>query len=404
MHEHEHEHEVTRLEKVTRLESPDWKALLREDAEHWFPEASSRERAEIERQWREQARRAATADFKYLNSLVPSVAAAGYPCRRSVDVAGQQQQRLRLVLADGTHEDERFEVSMHDALKSLFNDYAEKRGVSLRSLRFSYRGQTLFLSSVGRKSPEDLDMRDGDIIMVHDTRGSGSGAEETSDSPRRSPCKARRKNTGAIKNTAKGNKHGGGKQRRAREAPTAPPVAEAEEHKLRHSALLSRMHEEAQPRLKDIRTRLNALNLERQPPKRRKAAKREKARDGADSRIAPDAAAGGKAGRAQFLVRVGEESHLYRTARSAPPRGPGDVPVLDLHGLTREEALVALEERREAWVDRARRGAYPFVIPALIVCGGGNQILSETVQKWIKAARNVCNAPKNSLPGISRHV
>jgi hypothetical protein len=37
---------------------------------------------------------------------------------------------------------------------------------------------------------------------------------------------------------------------------------------------------------------------------------------------------------------------------------------------------------------------YPFVQPALLVCGCGNQILSETVQEWIRADDTVANAPK----------
>jgi hypothetical protein len=79
--------------------------------------------------------------------------------------------------------------------------------------------------------------------------------------------------------------------------------------------------------------------------------------------------------------------------------------VLDLHGLTREEALVKLEESLKVWVDTALKGSYPFVIPAMIVCGGGNQILSEIVQKWIKSKNNICNAPKNSiLGGVVRHT
>jgi hypothetical protein len=47
-------------------------------------------------------------------------------------------------------------------------------------------------------------------------------------------------------------------------------------------------------------------------------------------------------------------------------------------------------------MDAAMKGEYPWVIPAVIVCGGGNQILSETVEAWIREKKNVANAPKRS--------
>jgi len=63
----------------------------------------------------------------------------------------------------------------------------------------------------------------------------------------------------------------------------------------------------------------------------------------------------------------------------------------------REEAIVRLNENLEEWVVTAMEGAYPFVITAVIVCGCGSQVLSETVQEWIKSTSQVRNAPKNHL-------
>jgi hypothetical protein len=60
-----------------------------------------------------------------------------------------------------------------------------------------------------------------------------------------------------------------------------------------------------------------------------------------------------------------------------------------------EEAIARLNESLEEWVDIAMKGYDPFVITAVIVCGCGTQILSETVQGWIKSTRQVRNAPKN---------
>jgi hypothetical protein len=67
-----------------------------------------------------------------------------------------------------------------------------------------------------------------------------------------------------------------------------------------------------------------------------------------------------------------------------------------LHGYTREQALVKLDENLKIWVDTAMKGAYPFVIVVHIICGCGNLLISETVQKWIKSREKVRNAPKNA--------
>ena len=40
------------------------------------------------------------------------------------------------------------------------------------------------------------------------------------------------------------------------------------------------------------------------------------------------------------------------------------------------------------------RLVYPFVLPDTIVCGCGNQVLSKTVQEWIRSNDRVSNAPK----------
>jgi hypothetical protein len=46
-----------------------------------------------------------------------------------------------------------------------------------------------------------------------------------------------------------------------------PAIPSIEDYRWQHSMILSKLHEEVQPRLKDIRTKLNALDLERQRPK-----------------------------------------------------------------------------------------------------------------------------------------
>lgn len=303
----------------------------------------------------------------------------------------EQKKHIHLSVENGANEAECFNVPFYLPLKSFFNAYAEKRGVSLRSLRFSHNGKTLFLSGAGKRSPDELHMKDQDVIIAHDTMSSAS--EEASGTSHQTR-KESRKNTGMATNAKKRNKGKNKKKRIEREA----PAATREDDRRRHSMQLSKVHEEVQSRLKDIRVQLHALDLERQPPKQRRLSPRNRAVSRANLGVLPHFAAGAKAGRPHFMVRVGEESHLYSSSKLSPRRGPCDVPVLDLHGFTREAALVKLEESLKVWVDTAIRGSYPFVIPALIVCGGGNQILSEAVQKWIKSTKNICRAPKNTIP------
>ena len=63
-----------------------------------------------------------------------------------------------------------FDILSCTPLKAVFTSYAEKRGVSLRSLRFSsYENRPLFPSQIGKKTLSELGMGDQDIIHVHDT-------------------------------------------------------------------------------------------------------------------------------------------------------------------------------------------------------------------------------------------
>ena len=118
----------------------------------------------------------------------------------------------------------------------------------------------------------------------------------------------------------------------------------------------------------------------------------------------PLPAVGGKAGKPYFAVQVGQVRNLYKkTKPSALSSLPGAAavaaaaPTLDLHGCTREEALRRLDGHLETWINRAMRGSYPFVTSAVIVYGGGNQVLSKTVEQWIRLKKNVCNAPKGAV-------
>ena len=307
------------------------------------------------------------------------------------------ETQIQLILVCDANKDVRHVLSIGSSttLKTLFNDYAKERGDSLRTLRFSYRGSTLFLSSVGKKTPNQLNMRDQDVITVH-----GTGASQETDKGgtvsirknTRAHMEAKTNNNNQTRTTrAKGKK----KKRHMQKE----PVKTLQDWKAQHSIQLSKLHEEAHPRLKEIRIKLNSLDIKHQVPKRKRInTKKQKAKCNIDMlQMIPHSGTGSKAGKSSFRVQVGEVQNLYKTTRRSARTGRRAAASLDLHGCTREEALRQLDAHLPAWVDAAMRGSYPFVMPVTIVCGCGHQILAGTVEEWIRARPQVANAMKTTL-------
>lgn len=163
--------------------------------------------------------------------------------------------------------------------------------------------------------------------------------------------------------------------------------------KIAHSGLLTKLHEEAEPTLKAIRRRLNELNLEQKPRKKKNRAHSVAALEQDVTRF-PESDSG-RAGTPFYMINVGDTQNLYTSTKQKVPLVTSCT--VDLHGCTQSEALDTLEERLHEWIDTAMRGAYPWVISVKIVVGCGNQILSDAVRKWIKDTAGVCNAPKNHI-------
>mmetsp|Transcript_22916 Transcript_22916/g.39210 ORF Transcript_22916/g.39210 Transcript_22916/m.39210 type:complete len:526 (-) Transcript_22916:126-1703(-) len=303
--------------------------------------------------------------------------------------------QIKLILVDYTNEDERhsFETGSTIALKVLFNDYAEKRGSSLRSLRFSYAGKTLFLSSAGSKSPNELGMKDQDVIVVHHV----PKPQEASDDDKSPQKNMITKKAKKLKSQSSKRIHCKSKKTR-RHKEQAKTV---EEHMIDHSIKLTKLHEEAEiSRFKQIRQCLNNLVIERSQPKAKPKYSpiKEKAPTGISFAQYPTKEGiGGKAGKSRYVIQVGEVQNLYKTTKPSTDVSnskPSMMSELDLHGCTSKEALARLNENLKVWVDTAMQGSYPFVKQAVIVCGCGNQILSEVVENWIRENKNVAKSPR----------
>ncbi len=151
---------------------------------------------------------------------------------------------------------------------------------------------------------------------------------------------------------------------------------------------------ELHPLLKDIRTKLNDLTLQKAAPKVRKpSSRKKKGHTQPLMTLTNDNCFGGKAGQVAYPILVGETASLYKTQK--PSSAKKKLVTLDLHGLTKEEALEKLDGSLPAWVDTAMKGEYPWVIPVNVICGGGSQVLSDVVKEWIRTNRQVANRPKN---------
>jgi DNA-nicking Smr family endonuclease len=328
-------------------------------------------------------------------------------------------QQIKITLVDDTNEAERqtFDIGSSTTLKSLFNDYAEKRGISLRQLRFSFNGSMLFLSSAGHKTPEEMGMHDEDFIMVHDMTEKPQ-EETTKDNDMASPtkCKPKKNKSSNKKGKKKSSKKSSQQQQQhQRSSSFEEPTKTLKEYKIDHSRQLTKIHEEASDQFKQIRQKLNNLDIERCPKKNKKRSnKSSKNKSSGTTASQPvimnpsKEGLGGKAGKSHFVVQVGEVQHLYKSTKSSQQlqqqkrTSSMTVHTLDLHGLTVDEALVQLDESLQTWVKTAMEGCYPFVQPAVIICGCGNQVLSEVVSDWIRNNDKVSNATKSFTRSIGR--
>mmetsp|Transcript_43849 Transcript_43849/g.92216 ORF Transcript_43849/g.92216 Transcript_43849/m.92216 type:complete len:547 (+) Transcript_43849:199-1839(+) len=296
---------------------------------------------------------------------------------------------IEVVLKDEMNKESRERIEEETKLKSIFRSYANKQGVSLRSLRFKHAGKILFLSTAGNKTAEQIGIKHLDIIHVSSTTSSSNDAESScNENPsRQRQLKTPSKSKKCLRHTRRINE---------REHTHNKVTHNYEEDKILHSKNLSRVFDEVQPILKSIRQRINSLNIERTLPKQKKQCKKT-----SKAAVAPvwnpsTAGIGGKAGKSHFLVHVGDTCNLYKTTKRSATSSRKQKPIVtDLHGLNKEEALSKLDSMLPRWKETAMLGEYPFVIPVNIVCGGGNQILSEAVENWVRQNENIANAPKS---------
>jgi DNA-nicking Smr family endonuclease len=159
---------------------------------------------------------------------------------------------------------------------------------------------------------------------------------------------------------------------------------------------------ELRPQLKVIREQLAALSLQKSLPRMgRKIENIEKENSSIESTesVSKEDSYCGKAGKSVYPVLVGEVTHLYKTSKLSLRKSKPfqRITTLDLHGCSMDKALEMLHKGLHEWVEEAMKGEHPFVIPVNIICGGGNQILSEVVAQFIRDNPQVANRPRGAV-------
>eukprot|EP00956_Cyclotella_meneghiniana_P004018 scaffold4876_cov64-Cyclotella_meneghiniana.AAC.3 len=154
--------------------------------------------------------------------------------------------------------------------------------------------------------------------------------------------------------------------------------------RINHSKLLTLVFEEATELFKQQRQRLNDLAIQKNKPKEKIAKAKTNTPQSVDQCLSE---VKGKAGKTFFPVLVGHEEYLYKTFKSLT-RTKIAPHTIDLHGCSREEALTRLNKALPGWINDAMQD-FPWTLPVNIIVGGGNQLLAQVVEHWIREEKQV---------------
>ncbi|KAL7526094.1 hypothetical protein ACHAXR_001313, partial [Thalassiosira sp. AJA248-18] len=225
--------------------------------------------------------------------------------------------------------------------------------------RLKFMGKTIFLSSSGSKTLEELGITHRSFIH----------ATEIRPPPITAPPKKDKNQT--KKHTKKTGKGKGGKQSKKKRHNTChyENRRTLEDHKVDHSKRLSLVFEEVETTFKVIRQRLSNLSIKKSLPKDKTTAPEEKISNIKAERNPSLEGVGGKAGKTVYPILVGNAEQLYQSSKKSKQNAR--TLTIDLHGYTGNEATEKLDMALPTWIDTAMNGVYPFVTPVNVICGGG---------------------------------
>ena len=250
--------------------------------------------------------------------------------------------------------------------------------------RVVHKRKSLFLSSSRKKTLSNLGIKDGDSVEIggvcHAQDKKNDPIEKAAESKpwqnkkKRNAQRTKRKNCSVYTHVLSDEKS-------------------ARQHKQEHSRSMNPVLEELSPKLKAIRSRLHGLNIKKTAPKEKcHSIKATSAYQVMPTSLFIDENDVKKTRKTTttYPILVGEAANLYKTSKLSPQR----LSTIDLHGLSKKEALENLNKSLPSWVNAAMRGNNPWVLGVDIICGGGSQILSDTVKEWIRVNPQVANRPK----------
>ena len=252
--------------------------------------------------------------------------------------------------------------------------------------RVKYMGKTMFLSSSGNTSLHQLKITHRSFITLVEVKPPSQSTN--------APVAKKDKQVSTKNIGNKSTKKGGKKSKKKRREGNNYENKGHDHFKVEHSKRMSLVFEEVDAKFKDIRTRLGSLVLKNMRPKDKdKSALRKRDSSGIKLDLPPEGV-GGKAGKVLFPLLVGEVENLYVSTKKGNKQNLITLSV-DLHGCSGEDAIKILDRQLPSWVYTAHMGVHPFLIKIDVVCGGGNQVLSEHVAQWVRKNKQVANRPKS---------
>ena len=265
-------------------------------------------------------------------------------------------------------------------LMTLFESHAAQGMVnfSSRCYRIVHRGRSIFLSDGGdEKRLHELGVQDKDVIIIVEINNRNHTAKiDQSGTPNE---------ISAAKNVrSKSDIMPRPKRVSCRKSSTSYEIAIPD--RVRHSGLLTRVFQEAEPKFTKRRLYLASLAIKKCNPKTRQ--KTNQILTPTSHNISTESTCG-KPGRVYFPITVGDHNYLYRSSK-VEKNCPKTRQIVDLHGCTKSQAIEKLNKSLPKWIEFANR-SHPYTVNVDVICGGGKQLLSEAVEQWIRESRHVAN-------------
>ena len=270
-------------------------------------------------------------------------------------------------------------------LMTLFESHSAQGLVhfSPRCYRIVHRGRSIFLSDGGdERRLHELGVQDKDVIIIVEINARNDTAIiERSSTPN---------DNSAVTNVRSKKTDIRLRPKRVSCRKSNKSYEIAIPDRVHHSGLLTRVFEEAESIFAERRVRLANLAIKKCNAKTRQSfAKTNMLVRPTPHNISTEGM-GGKAGRVHFPIIVGEPTFLYRSSKVHKNKVNSRCLTVDLHGSTKLQAIDKLDKLLPNWIDSAMK-SHPYTTFVDVVCGGGNQLLSEAVEKWIKEKSHVAN-------------